>query len=300
MGVKLFSEPQLRRPDMVVGWPGIGNIGLVTVDTLRKSIDAEELGEIEPWDFFYPSKVIIRAGVLRDMEFPTNKFYYKQLPERDLMLFVAEEQPSGGGRVYAEGSEAYQMANLVLDVAEKFGCRRIYTSGAAVSPTHHDARPKVWAAATDREVLSEARRQANTVPMSEVEGHGEFGNITGLNGLLIGVARKRGFEGMCLMGEIPDYLSRVPFPYPRASRSVLEVLAVLLGVDIDYGPLDEMTEQMANVVGNVYQQFPNEVRERIEQRRQAIDARSGAITEDDERWLKDHIDDFFRQGGKGQ
>ena len=300
MGVKLFSEPQLRRPDMVVGWPGIGNIGLVTVDTLRKSIDAEELGEIEPWDFFYPSKVIIRAGVLRDMEFPTNKFYYKRLPERDLMLFVAEEQPSGGDRVYAEGSEAYQMANFVLDVAEKFGCRRIYTSGAAVSPTHHDARPKVWAAATSREVLSEARRQANTVPMSEVEGHGEFGNITGLNGLLIGVARKRGFEGMCLMGEIPDYLSRVPFPYPRASRSVLEVLAVLLGVDIDYRPLDEMTEQMANVVGNVYQQFPNEVRERIEQRRQAIDARSGAITEDDERWLKDHIDDFFRQGEKGQ
>lgn len=300
MGVKFFTEPQLRQPDMVVGWPGIGNIGAVTVDTLRQSVGADELGEIEPWDFFYPSKVIIRGGVLRDMEFPTNKFYYKRLPERDLLLFVAEEQPSGSGRVYAEGSDAYQMANLVLDVAEKFGCRRIYTSGAAVSQTHHEARPRVWAVATDREVLSEARRQANTVPMSEAEGRGDLGSITGLNGLLIGAARKRGFEGMCLMGEIPDYLSRVPFPYPRASRSVLEVLAALLGVEIDYRALDEMTEQMENVVGNVFQQFPQEVRDRIEQRRQAIDARLGVITEDDERWLKDHIDDFFRQGEKGQ
>ena len=300
MGVRFFAEPQLRRPDMVVGWPGIGNIGVVTVDTLRQSIDADELGEIEPWDFFYPSKVIIRSCILRDMEFPGNKFYYKRLPDRDLVLFVAEEQPSGGGRVYAEGSEAYRMANLVLDVAEKFGCHRIYTSGAAVAQTHHDARSRVWAVATDRGMLAEVRQQANTVPMSEVEGRGDLGSITGLNGLIIGAARKRGFEGMCLMGEIPDYLSRVPFPYPRASRSVLEVLAALLGVTIDYRPVDEMTEQMANVVGNVFQQFPENVRQRIEQRRKALDALPGEITEDDERWLKDHIDDFFRQGEKGQ
>ena len=265
MGIRLFAEPQLRQPDMVVGWPGIGDIGAVTVDTLRQSIDADELGEIDPWDFFYPNKVVFRSGVLRDMEFPTNKFYYKRQPERDLLLFVAEEQPSGSGRVYAEGSEAYEMASLVLDVAEKFGCRRIYTSGAAVSLTHHDARPKVWAVATDREVLGEAARQANTVPMSEAEGRGDLGSITGLNGLLIGAARKRGFEGICLMGEIPDYLSRVPFPYPRASRSVLEVLATMLGVEIDYRALDDMTEQMGSVVGNVFQQLPSEVRERIEQ-----------------------------------
>ncbi len=300
MGIRLFAEPQLRKPDMVVGWPGIGNIGAVTVETLRRSIGADELGEIDPWDFFYPNKVIIRSGVLRDMKFPTNKFYYKRLPERDLLVFAAEEQPSDSGRVYAEGSEAYQMASLVLDVAEKFGCRRIYTSGAAVSLTHHDARPKVWAVATDRDVLSEATRQANTVPMSEAEDKGDLGSITGLNGLLIGAALKRGFEGICLMGEIPDYLSRVPFPYPRASRSVLEVLARILGVEIDYRALDDMTEQMGSVVDNVFQQFPGEVRERIEQRRQAINARSGLITEDDERWLKNHIDDFFRRGENGQ
>ena len=300
MGVKLFVEPQLRQPDMIVGWPGIGNIGVVTVDSLRQSIDADELGEIEPWDFFYPGKVIVRSGILRDMEFPSNKFYYKQLPDRDLVLFIAEEQPVGGGRVYAEGSEAYRMANLVLDVAEKFKCRRIITSGAAVALTHHDARPGVWAAATNRELLNEAVQQGNTVRMSAVEGHGILGNITGLNGLLIGAGRKRGFDGMCLMGEIPDYLSRVPFPYPQASQSVLEVLSSLLDIEINYQPLKEMIEQMEGVISNVFQQFPENVRERIEQRRQAIDAHPGSITEDDERWLKDHIDDFFHKGEKGQ
>jgi proteasome assembly chaperone (PAC2) family protein len=278
---------------MIVGWPGIGNIGVITVDALRQQMEAKELGEIEPWDFFYPNKVIIRAGVLQDVEFPSSKFYYKKLADRDVILFTGEEQPSGRNRVYAEGGKAYEMANLVLDVAEKFNCRRIYTSGAAVALTHHSLKSRVWAVATERKILDEMKGYANTLLMSEVEGRDNLGNITGLNGLLIGVAKKRGFEGVCLMGEIPDYLSRVPFPYPKASQSVLEVLAAILGVSVDVTTLDEMAVQMQGVIANVFRQFPNEVRERIEQRKQA--AQPGPITEEDENWIKDHIDDFFRQ-----
>jgi proteasome assembly chaperone (PAC2) family protein len=43
--------------------------------------------------------------------------------------------------------------------------------------------------------------------MSEQEGRGNQGSITGLNGLVIGAARRRGMNGICLMGEIPDYFS---------------------------------------------------------------------------------------------
>ena len=300
MGIILHSEPELNQPVMIVGWPGIGNIGVLTVDNLRQQIEAEELGEIEPWDYFYPSKVIIRASVLHDLEFPTSKFYYKKLADRDLMLFIGEEQPSGHGRMYAEGGKAYEMANQVLDVAEKFGCCRIYTSGAAVALTHHSMRPRVWAVATDNKLLAEMKGHANTLLMSEVEGRGDIGNITGLNGLLIGVAKKRGFEGVCLMGEIPDYLSRVPFPYPKASQSVLEMFAVILGISVDMSALDDMAVQMEGVITNVFRQFPREVRDRIDQRRR--ETQPGLITEEDERWIKDHIDDFFRQdeGDKGQ
>ena len=293
MGIIFHSEPELHQPDMIVGWPGIGDIGIITANALRQQIEAEEFGEIEPWDFFYPNKVIIRAGVLADVKFPGSKFYYKKLADRDILLFVGDEQPSGRNRVYAEGGKAYEMANLVLDVAEKFGCRRIYTSGAAVAITHHSLKSRVWAVATERKLLTEMKGYANTLLMSEVEGRDNLGNITGLNGLLIGIAKKRGFEGVCLMGEIPDYLSRVPFPYPRASQSVLEVLAAILRVSVDITTLDSMAAQMQGVITNVFRQFPDEVRERIEQRKQA--AQAGPITEDDEKWIKDNIDDFFRQ-----
>ncbi len=298
MGINLYKEPKLENPEMIASWPGIGNIGLIAVDTLRTQTRSEELGEIEPWDFFYPNKVIIRASILTDMAFPTSKFYYKRLANRDLLFFVAEEQPAARETPYAEGERAYEMANLVLDVAQKFGCRRIYTSGAAVAVTHHSLKPRVWGAASRKDMLAEIRVCANTVLMSEAEGRGDQGSITGLNGLLIGAAKRRGFAGVCLMGEIPDYLARIPFPYPRASQAVIEVLSSMLGLNIPPDVLDDMAGQVDTVIANVYEQFPQEIRDRLEQRKR-VTRKQDDITEEDEQWFKEHIDDFFHKDDKG-
>ncbi len=298
MGIKLYKEMKLEKPDMVACWPGIGNIGVIAIDTLRGKIEAEELGEIEPWDFFYPSKVIIKASVLEDLEFPSNKFYYKRLRNRDLIIFIGEEQPTGAGRMYAEGLKAYQLADLVLDVAERFGCQRVYTSGAAVSATHHTLRPRVWAVTSSEDLIKEVKKCENTILMSEIEGAGG-GSITGLNGLLLGLAKKRGFEAICLMGEIPDYLSQAPFIYPRASKSVLEILTDLLKIEIDYSTIDEMVIQVDNVIDSIYEKLPSPIRDRIEQRKLIIQPKPEAITEDDKKWIKEHIDELFKKGSNG-
>ena len=295
MGIVLNQEPELNNPDMIVGWPGIGNVGIITVETMRQALQAEELGEIEPWDFFYPNKVVIQAGILTDMSFPGSKFYFKRTPKKALLFFIGEEQPATRESAYAEGKRAYEMANMVLDVAQKFSCRRVYTSGAAIAITHHTMLPKVWAVANQKLLLSELRSYDNTILMSEVEGKGNQGSITGLNGLLIGAAKRRGMEGICLMGEIPDYLSRMPFPYPKASKAVLGTLARIMGVTIAHNPLEDMIIQMDTVVENVYQQFPPEIKERLEQRKVATQNKQEAISEEDEQWFKEHIDEFFNK-----
>lgn len=300
MGIVLYQEPTLEKPDMIVSWPGIGNIGVIAVDTLRGQVRAEQLGEIEPWDFFYPQKVLIRDGVMVDLEFPTNKFYFqRQVQGKDLIFFLGEEQPSLTGRLYAEGQKAYQMANLVMDVAERFRCGRIYTSGAAVALTHHTMRSRVWAVANQGHLIPAIKRHENTLLMSELESRSNHGTITGLNGLLLGVAKKRGVDAICLMGEIPDYLSQAPFPYPRASRSVLEVLSSVLGIGVDGGILDSMITQVDEVIENIYEQFPAEIKERIEHRKSVLQEGPEVISQEDEKWLKEHIDEFFKKGGKG-
>lgn len=298
MGIVLFREPKLENPILVASWPGIGNIGVIAVDTLRQALNAEELGEIEPWEFFYPKKVMIRNGVLKALEFPSNKFYFKRTQKSDLLFFIGEEQPNRGTKVYAEGAKAYSMANLVVDVALKFGCRRIYTSGAAVAPIHHTATPKVWAVPNNNSLLKEMRGYQNVVLMSDIERHGGHGNITGLNGLLIGVAKKRGIEAVCLMGEIPIYLHGFPIPYPKAAKAVVEILSAILGLVVDMTELDVFVEQTEREIEAIYSRLPMEIREHLDR---LVDtsysgkAGQGAITEEDKKRILQEIDKLFKR-----
>jgi len=299
MGIRLYKEPQLEKPVLIASWPGIGNIGLIAVDTLRGMLRAEEFGEIESWDFFYPKKALIRNGELKDLEFPTSKFYFKRTEKRDLMFFIGEEQPTERGRAYAEGGKAYQMANLVLEVAIQFGCQRVYTSGAAVAPIHHTMKPKVWAVPNTEDLIDEIKSYENTILMSAVEGRRGQGNITGLNGLLLGVAKKRGLEAICVMGEIPIYLQGFPLPYPKASKSVLEVLTTALGIEIEMERIDAVVERSENEIEALYERLPPEIREQLDNLKHLDYTKPtelGPITEEDKKKILEDIDKLFKKG----
>ena len=286
---------------MIASWPGIGNIGLIAVDVLRGQLEAEELGEIEPWDFFYPKKVKIRDGELKGMEFPASTFYFKRTVKRDVIVFLGEEQPSNDRGMYAEGKKAYQMANLVLDVAERFGCRRIYTSGAAVAPVHHTMTPRVWAVPNTETLISEIKTYRNTILMSQIEGRDGQGMITGLNGLLLGVARKRGIDAICLMGEIPIYLEGAPFAYPKASRAVLNVLSDALNIDIDGEQMNKFVERSERGINDLYEKLPAEIKEQLDRLKHIGHdemKKPEPITEDDKQRILEDIDKLFKRGSK--
>jgi proteasome assembly chaperone (PAC2) family protein len=302
MGIRLCQEPQLENPILIASWPGIGNIGIIAVDTLRGKLEAEEFGEIEPQEFFYPKRVLIRKGVLECLEFPSSKFYFKKIRGTDIIFFIGEEQPTEGGRMYAEGRKACRMAGLVLDVAEKFKCRRVYTSGAAVALIHHTAKPRVWAVPNAGSLISEIKAYQNTVLMSDIEGRGGHGNITGLNGLLLGVAKKRGFEAICLMGEIPVYLQGFPLSYPKASKSVLEVLSHSLKIEVNLDTLDELDQKVQQGIEEFYQQVPLEIRAQLDRLKRvayAQPAEPGPITEEEEKRIVEDVEKFFKKRGEG-
>jgi proteasome assembly chaperone (PAC2) family protein len=299
MAYKLTFEPELNEPDLIVGWPGIGNVGILAVETLRRQLEAEHLGEIEPEPFFYPNGVVIKSGVIEALNFPGSRFYYKKTTQRDLIFFVGEEQPAETGSTYASGGKAYEMANLVVDVAQKFHCRRVFTSGAAVSAIHHNYTPGVWAVGSDSRLLAEINDRRSGRFRSELQGRASQANISGLNGLLVGVAARRGIPAACLMGEVPDYLARSPMPYPAASRAVIELFTQMYGLTLDLTELNEMQREMNGVVEQLFNQFPDELKEKISQRAQVRVEAEEVITEEDKKWMEEHIEDLFKPAEGG-
>jgi proteasome assembly chaperone (PAC2) family protein len=295
LGIQFYAQPNLDKPILIACWPGLGNIGPLVGENLKKEIQAHELAEIDPWEFFYPRKASFKNGVLEEMEFPGNKFYFRKLQHKDVIIFIGEEEPDFSEGSYIPGKKAFQLGNMVLDVAEKFGCRRIYTSCAAISLTHHEVESKVWGVVSHEYLKPEVKGYPNTILVSESEDQ-RYNRIPGLKGLLAGLAKHRGMEAICLRGEMPDYLARIPIPYPRASKAVLEVLARELKIDYNFEEIDEMISNMKLIVDKLLEEFPPENRERIDQRKSVLKAKPETITQEEENWINQHIDELFKKG----
>lgn len=80
---------------------------------------------------------------------------------------------------------------------------------------------------------------------------------------------------------------------------MLEVLANLLGVGVDFGSLYQIILRVDDIIEGIYDKFPPEMKERIEQRKLLIQPGLEAITEEEEKWLKEHIDELFKKGNTG-
>ena len=146
--IKLYKQPHPKSCSMFTSWPGIGNVSLMAARYLKEKLSAEEIGEIEPINFFEPVGIVVENNVVEAPNFPESKFYYWQddKAEEGLVLFIAEEQPS---------SKGYELASCVLDVAQRLKVQRVYSCAAAVTRIHHSEEPKVWGVATKPELVGE-------------------------------------------------------------------------------------------------------------------------------------------------
>jgi len=96
LGIILHQKPELNNPDMIVGWPGIGNVGIITIETLRQAVQAEELGEnLNPGTSFTRTKSSSGAEFLRIWVFPGQQvFNFKRMANaRPAVLSVKSSPP---------------------------------------------------------------------------------------------------------------------------------------------------------------------------------------------------------------
>lgn len=221
----LNKEPELNRPYMVAAWPGMGGVAIIAARYLAEKLGAEELGSISPQGFFDIGGVLIENNVVQDISFPENSLYLaRDKGERDWIIFIGEAQPT---------SNAYRMANVLLDLAQRFKVQRLYTFAAAPTHIYHTKQPRVLGAVTNQELLPEPSVYDIT-PLRE-------GSISGLNGLMLGVAKQRRIEGICLLGEIPIYTTNVA--NPRSSAAVIRVLSQMTRLEIDMADIEKWAEQ---------------------------------------------------------
>ena len=177
---RMLFEPQLKEPIFVEGLRGLGNVGMIAARHLIESTGAKVFAEL--YAPYFPDYVAVkRDGTCRP---PRYRFYAAKTEKNDYIILTGDSQPS------LEDTVAhYDLCDEILDFAENYGSKFIVTMGGVVTTKPGN---DVYISAT-----SDKLAQKHVNKGTQIYGEGR---IIGATGLLLGLAKRRGWKGICLLG----------------------------------------------------------------------------------------------------
>ena len=233
--IRYYRNIDVVNPVMIAAWPGMGNVALGTVDYIRRKLKAVRFAEIKTDPLAALDAVEVRSGLSKFPKTPLNTFYYTKDP--DMILFEGEVQPAGRSGI--------ELLNKVLGVAADQKVSRIFTGAAFPMPISYKDVSEIYAAA-NKESLRVYLKDSGIRLM-------EGGHISGLNGLMLGFAAKKGIDAICLLATMPHYA--ISLPNPKSSSAIIEALNRMLSISIDVrelnGYIKDMEERMAIIEDKV-------------------------------------------------
>ncbi len=225
--IKILKPYKPSELTLIVGLPGMAYIGKLSVDYLNQQLKAELIGEV--FSHHFPPYVIIKEdGLVELLRNELNAF--KDDGGHDIVVL------SGNSQAFSPEGQ-YEVSEKVLDWAIENGVKRVYSVAALVTDRQFDI-PNVYATATTKELLEEAK------------SHGaltlDHGLIGGENGLVLGLAGKKGVDGICLLAETHGYQAPTGEYVidPRAAKAALNVLIKLMKIKVDMEPMEKQAMEM--------------------------------------------------------
>lgn len=203
-------DPVLENPIYVQGLPGFGNVGKIAVHLLIKFCAAKPFAELYSPSF--PDYVSVDSKGICCL--PRYEFLAAPMEKNDFIIMTGDTQPS-----FDDVVVHYELCSQILDFAEKYGSSFIITIGGV--PMSED-KAQVYVAATSPRLAREFMEKGALIYSK--------GRIVGATGLMLGLAKERGLEGVCLLGATPGFSAD-----RGAGFSVFKFLMKALGNEVKEG-----------------------------------------------------------------
>jgi proteasome assembly chaperone (PAC2) family protein len=217
-----MNTTPLRDPWLIAAWPGMGAVAQLAAGYLAQSIPAHEAREIELAGHMPKPKIVVHNGLIQS-EAPLRTLLIEaRIPSapHDLVLVTSGAQASVDEAAYCRE---------LVQRAKELGVTRVYTFAAMAAGTALGAAAQVYAAASSPSILKELVERG-VLPLAD-------GEIGGLNGYFLKIAKEEGLDGACLLGEMPFFATGIE--NPRAAAAILRVFAPLAGIPLELTVLEE-------------------------------------------------------------
>ena len=196
------TEPNLSKPIIIAAMQDMGNVGSIVINFINNSLRTKTF-RISKTP--YPTYVIDKGGYV---ELPDESWEYRCT--KDLIIF-------GGGKGQPQSiDELNELCQDVVDIAKKYSAKFIYTLGGFHTNRIFNNNPKTYITTTSMELTKQMEKmKVDTTPQKSI--------ITGFNGLILGVAKMNGIQGIGMYGE----LNEPEIPQYRAAISIIKTLEKL-------------------------------------------------------------------------
>ena len=278
----IYHLPELNRPYLVAGFAGWANAAEVStgaVSYLKDKLAAEKFAEIKPDDFYDFSSLrplaAIDNSLLKELKPPSNEFFCWRNKKRshDLVIFLGIEPHLRWNRY----------VDLVLDLAEQLGVKKIYTVGGLYDQIPHTREPKVSGVVNKPGLRKELRRY--DIDLANYKGP------SSVHTLLLFASARRNLRAVSLWGHVPHY---IPMYDPKVSYGVLRRLTEMLKLEIDLEDLRTASDRLDEQLNKAIHRNP-EFGEHVRKLEEGYPVAEGKY-EDDR--IIGEVEEFLRKRGK--
>lgn len=203
-------DPVLENPILVQGLPSLGNVGKVAAYLLIKFCGAKSFAELYSPSF--PDYISVNSK--GSCSLPRYEFYAAPMDKNDFVIMTGDTQPS-----FDDVVAHYALCSEILDFGEKYKCNFIITIGGV--PISED-KAQIYVAATSPRLAAEFMEKGAVIYSK--------GRIMGATGLMLGLAKERGLDGVCLLGTTTGFSTD-----RGAGFSVFKFLMKALGNEVKEG-----------------------------------------------------------------
>ena len=220
------EEPDIKKPIIIAAMQDMGNVGSIVINFINKSLKSKPFRTAK---VSFPTYVVDNGG---HIDLPNESWEYRYTD--DLIIF------GGGNGQPQDNNELNLLCKDVMDVAEKYSAKFIYTLGGFHTNRVLKNIPKTYVTTTSLELRKQMEKlELDMTPQKSL--------ITGFNGLILGFAKKYGIQGIGMYGE----LNQPDVPQYRAAISIIKTIEKLT-----YRKLGN-TEELEMLAQEIDQKFRN-------------------------------------------
>ena len=191
--------------------------------TLLKKLNSKHFGDI--YSSSFPPQVTIQSD--GTVNLVKNSLFFSDMQSQNLIFLTGDAQP-----VSAQGE--YALADEIINICSKMNVKEIFTLAAYITGKFSET-PKVFGTCTNIENVKKFSEYGIQTM--------DKGNITGMNGVIIGTAKRSSISGICLLGETSGYVIDA-----KASKAVLESLCKIIDITIDMSELEQRAKDTEEII----------------------------------------------------